>query len=105
MRTACLCLAARSRWRLAALGCVGVRVSARARCTVHRALMYAPIVIVGATAGVHIELPPHAIDLPLKVAVLDFGHRMDARALQEQVGDDQPAEVGRVRDAARFAER
>src|SRR5581483_4924802 len=70
-----------------------------------RALVYATVPVVRAAAGVDVELPAHAVQSPLVVAVLVLENRVDARALQEDVGDEQSAEMRRVRDAARVAER
>src|SRR4051812_14724027 len=58
------------------------------------------IPIVGAAARVDVELAADAIDLPLQIAVLELGERMNARALQHRVADDDAAEMRGMRDAA-----
>ena len=63
------------------------------------------VVVVRAAAGVDVELLADAVDLPLQVAVLQFRQRMHRRALEEEIADEQPAEMRRVRDAARLAQR
>src|SRR3954452_101191 len=65
-------------------------------------LVDAAVVVVGAPARIDVELLPDAVHLPLYIAVLDLGDRMEARALQEQVADDQPPDVRRVRSTARL---
>src|SRR5581483_8184576 len=68
-------------------------------------LVYAPVPVVRATARVDVELAAHAVDLPLQVPVLQLRDRMHARALEEQIRDEEAAEMCRVGDAARIAER
>src|SRR5580765_6199858 len=67
--------------------------------------MHAAIVIVGAAARVDVELLANAVDLPLEVAVLQFGNGVYPRALQQQITDDQAADVRRVRRATGLRER
>src|SRR5438309_267891 len=44
--------------------------------------------------------PLHAVDLPLQIAVLQLANRVNARALEEQIGNQEAAEMSRVGDAA-----
>src|SRR5262252_1365209 len=65
----------------------------------------APIPVVGAPAGVDVELLADAIDLPLQIAVLQLRDRIDPPALQEHVADQQTEEVRRVGDAPGVGQR
>src|SRR5215831_11371466 len=65
----------------------------------------ATVPIVRASAGVYVELLADAVDLPLQVAVLDLGPRVNAPALQEEISDGETAEVRRVGYTARIAKR
>src|SRR6185295_2402982 len=67
--------------------------------------VHAPIPIVGAAARVDVELLADAVDLPLQIAVLQLGERIHPRALQEDVGDEESAQVRGVGDAAGLAQR
>src|SRR4051794_34812347 len=65
-------------------------------------LVDAAVVVVGAPARIDVELLPDAVLLPLPMAVLDPGGGREARALREEVADDQPADMRRVRSTARL---
>src|SRR5438132_3500830 len=62
----------------------------------YRCSVDAVIPIVGATARVHVELLADAIDSPFQVAVLHLGDWMNASAFEEQVRDENAAQMRRV---------
>src|SRR5687767_2883272 len=66
-------------------------------------LMDAAVDVVGATAGVHVELAPHPVDAPLEQAVLELRDRVNPPALEKQVPREHAAQMRGVRNAAAFA--
>src|SRR4051794_41086621 len=98
MHTVCRCLAARWRWRLGQSGKVRVQSSKlRVKKAGPTPSMHPAIVVIRAAARVHIELLPHAVDLPFQVAVLHFRKWVETGAGEEEIGNEQAAKMRRVR--------
>src|SRR5258706_4105584 len=64
------------------------------------ALMDPPVPVVGAAARVDVEFLANAVDFPLQVAIFQLRQWMDPSTLQEEIPDDESAEMRRVRNAA-----
>src|SRR5689334_24616542 len=62
--------------------------------------MDAPIDVVRAPTWIDVELPPHPIDSPLEIAVLELRQEMNAAALQIEITGDKPTKMCRMGDAA-----
>src|SRR5262245_57851440 len=60
------------------------------------------VVLARAAAGIDVELLPKAADFPFHVSIFHFGPRAEThpQAREVHVRDKQPAQVGRVGDAA-----
>src|SRR5580704_4576788 len=66
--------------------------------------MHPPVPVVRAAARVHAELLARAVDLPFQIAILQLGNRVGPRALEEQIGNEEAAEMRRVGDTARASD-